>query len=254
MQIAARYRAVPEYDGPDNGRRIEVDHVPRAGNDTERVARPEQCGRSLDHDRRGEEIRVPEHHLDRNRGPRPSRDEVEPGQLGHESAHRGVQVGEDARKPVGTVGAHDRESGTAELRAVGSASFEASKVPEERRPQPELRWRLPRTGSPLDALRHQRRPVGLRPRAPAGSVVGRPCRGQPMKATPPAGLAAGSQIRNVLPDPEMLSTAIVPPCASTSPFVMNRPRPRPRRLARARCAWKYRSKSPRGTRMGKAEH
>ena len=42
-----------------------------------------------------------------------------------------------------------------------------------------------------------------------------------------------AEILKVLPVPGTLSTLIVPPWASTSPFVMKSPSPRPRRFARA---------------------
>ncbi len=50
-------------------------------------------------------------------------------------------------------------------------------------------------------------------------------------------LVAGSQTRNVLPVPGVLSTVILPPCASTSPRVMKSPSPSPRFPSRAFLVW-----------------
>ncbi len=71
----------------------------------------------------------------------------------------------------------------------------------------------------------------------------------------PARLAVGSRIcaldtgivkPTVVPSPTVLSTQILPPCASTSPLEMNKPNPLPPLLC---CACQYRSKI-RGSSLG----
>ena len=80
------------------------------------------------------------------------------------------------------------------------------------------------------------RPGGrsIGPRIPHGRAD------RPRPARGPQEPAAGSQTRNTLPMPGVLSTVMLPPCASTSPRVMYRPSPSPRygfaRLARLEVA------------------
>ena len=74
-------------------------------------------------------------------------------------------------------------------------------------------------------------------RAIPGHPPGQPARGNEPPDLPPrqpkSGVPAGMVNRNSAPPPGAVSTPIVPPCASTRPFTMNRPRPVPlRRLAR----------------------
>ena len=79
----------------------------------------------------------------------------------------------------------------------------------------------------------QRRPRRVAP----GRRAGRPrCAAAGPPVSRSRGVPAGMVNRNSAPPPGAWCTAIVPPCASTRPFTMNRPRPAPpRRLTRQNC-------------------